>query len=627
MGNSQCCHACAGGEPLNKEKGDGWVNDDEIDPHSGSLEEPVLVSSCCGAQQKAQDTEVPGSGRSSWRSGDSAGSGRCGRPSGGSVQDFESEAGKDGVLSPSSIGTVIKARHRHTSAVHALRQIAKKRLAGGGWKDEMITLRQLDHPHICKLHETWEDALSVYLVMEYCKGGNLTDLSANREHFSESSIAMLVEQMVDAVDHLHEHRLVHSDLRPENWLFGEPVGPTSSALDMNLKMIDFGLASKHGKKGRRSWVEGLWARPATSSKSSSSLSPAGGDGGGGKEALANSTGGMRKLFCQSPEQAGGGMKDVSAASSDEAISDTFGEKADCWAMGVIAYFMLSGQSPFPLTATSPESDLSFHNARFVFMPTSIWRPVSAEAKHFIALCLQKDPALRPGAKQLLALPWMQLAKAARNGEARAGADNSGDSRVKFTPLDAALPTAGTILSVFDHMRRLQLIQRAAIIAAAFRVPPDGMHSIWKAFEHKDDRKSGSLMLKDLLQVLQQADVPCQDLTQLAEDGGNGTCEIVYADFMDDLREFQQNTQDNAMWEVFTRFDGDHEGRRKKAMLVKALSDTGYGQNVAAKFPQLSMERVLANLQNETQPTLGFEDFRNVFMNQANRARRDSRFAK
>jgi len=643
MGNSHCCTGSASGQEEEPylQAGPDYSNDGEIDPSAAPGEPTQVVTSCCVScfQPEEHDEAFGGSG-ASW-----VGRGRrLSNPGGGIQEDFLSEEGKEGVLSPSSIGTVVKARHRQTSMVHALRQISKKKLQGGGWKDEMSTLRQLDHPHIVKLHETWEDALSVYMIMEYCKGGNLTDLCSNLARFNESSIAVLVEQMVDAVSHLHEHRLVHSDLRPENWLFGEQIGPSSSALDMSLKMIDFGFASKHGKKGRRSFRENLSA----TAPNSGMLSPTS-DAGGSKEARqaavstsaaaslagASAIGAVRRLFCQSPEQTTGGLKDFSGADTDAAEAcgslDAFGDRADCWALGVIAYFMLSGQSPFPM-AGSAESDLSFQNARFVFMPTNIWRPVSAEAKHFIALCLQREPGQRPSAKQLLSLPWMQLAKSIRDEEVLARGDDGGGniSARKLTASDPPLPTAGTILTAFEHMRRLQLIERAAIVSAAFRVPPEDMNGIWKALEDKDERKSGSLLLKDLLQVLQQNGVACQDLAQMAEEGDlNGTCDISYANFMEDLREFQRNTQDNAMWEVFARFNADSGGRVKKTSLVKALSDAGYGETVAAKFPQLSMERVLANLEGEGQTTLGFEEFRHVFMNQANRARRNSttRFAK
>ena len=43
------------------------------------------------------------------------------------------------------------------------------------FKNEIEILRNLDHPHIIKLFETFEDSRNIYLVMELCEGGELFD--------------------------------------------------------------------------------------------------------------------------------------------------------------------------------------------------------------------------------------------------------------------------------------------------------------------------------------------------------------------------------------------------------------------------------------------------------------------
>ena len=47
------------------------------------------------------------------------------------------------------------------------------------FKREIEILRNLDHPHIIKLYETFEDAINIYLVMELCEGGELFDKIIN----------------------------------------------------------------------------------------------------------------------------------------------------------------------------------------------------------------------------------------------------------------------------------------------------------------------------------------------------------------------------------------------------------------------------------------------------------------
>jgi len=266
--------------------------------------------------------------------------------------------GSEGVLGYSSIGTVVKTRHKGSSKVHAVKQISKSKIDGDEWKGDVQAFKTLDHPNICKVHDTWEDAMNIYLVMEFCKGGQLTNLGAAEQNkVNEHAVAVLVRQMVDAVSHLHEHKMVHSDIRPENWLFEDQIsddnsGNRASVLDTQLKMVDFGFANKYGKirsgQGQR-FPSGCQAHLR------------------GKTSRAIQE--DRSLFCKAPEQVG--IISGGRGSSDEV------EKADVWALGIIAYFLLSGQPPF---TGPPEKDALFKSASFVFMPAELWRPVSSEAK-------------------------------------------------------------------------------------------------------------------------------------------------------------------------------------------------------------------------------------------------------
>lgn len=531
------------------------------------------------------------------------GSGLTNRP-----QDLKPESGRDAVLGCSSIGTVLRARNQRSKVVHALRQISKRMLDGGLCKEEVEALTRLDHPHICKLHDAWEDPMSLYMILDLCNGGNLTDLGSTQEQLSESVIAVLVEQMVSAVNHMHERGVVHSDLRPENWLFKETIGPTSALQDMDLKMIDFGLASKHSKQGSRSRMYDAAVLPAASStianpkvrgECSSPISDASSNSSriGGLDFEPT----LAHLFCKAPEQV---CKPEQASSSEGQEKSERGplEKADCWALGVITYFLLSGVPPFPLFCL-PENDSGFRNARFVFMPTNLWRHVSSEAKNFIALCLHKDPGARPPAARLLKMPWMQQAR--------------GEVRVPGAELlteGVRLPTSQAVLLALERMRRLQLVQRDAVIATAFRLPADELPALRKAFEQRDVSKLGFLPAQEFLHVLvNQFDVNCTDLAILVQESSlSDSCNIPYSIFVHDVQEFQQNTQDSIVWEVFSRLGGGNPNAQlPKKMLMKALDGGEYQRSIADYFPQLRVQQVCKELEKDAEGRLGVEEFRQV----------------
>lgn len=97
-------------------------------------------------------------------------------------------------------------------------------------------MKQVDHPNIVKLYESFEDEKYVYLIMELCEGGELFDKLLDMGNLCESDATVLFKQMSSAVAYLHSNQIAHRDLKPENFLFGIDSDFHS------LKLIDFGLA-------------------------------------------------------------------------------------------------------------------------------------------------------------------------------------------------------------------------------------------------------------------------------------------------------------------------------------------------------------------------------------------------
>uniref|UniRef100_A0A673VD53 non-specific serine/threonine protein kinase n=1 Tax=Suricata suricatta TaxID=37032 RepID=A0A673VD53_SURSU len=102
-------------------------------------------------------------------------------------------------------------------------------------KTEIEALKNLRHQHICQLYHVLETANKIFLVLEYCPGGELFDYIISQDRLSEEETRVVFRQIVSAVAYVHSQGYAHRDLKPENLLFDEYH---------KLKLIDFGLCAQ-----------------------------------------------------------------------------------------------------------------------------------------------------------------------------------------------------------------------------------------------------------------------------------------------------------------------------------------------------------------------------------------------
>ncbi|KAG7483676.1 hypothetical protein MATL_G00040940 [Megalops atlanticus] len=88
---------------------------------------------------------------------------------------------------------------------------------------EVDILTNMRHPNILKCKETLKDRDTLYVVMEYCEGGELSQKITRQretgEQFSEDQVLDWFVQICMALQYLHEHSILHKDLKPQNIFF------------------------------------------------------------------------------------------------------------------------------------------------------------------------------------------------------------------------------------------------------------------------------------------------------------------------------------------------------------------------------------------------------------------------
>ncbi|XP_044540759.1 serine/threonine-protein kinase DCLK3, partial [Gracilinanus agilis] len=128
------------------------------------------------------------------------------------------ELGK--VIGDGNFAVVKECRHVATRRDYAVKIIDKAKLKGKEdiVDSEIAIIQRLCHPNIVQLHEVYETASEIFLILEYVRGGDLFDAILEHVKFSEREAAAMVTDLCEALVHMHEQSIVHRDLKPENLL-------------------------------------------------------------------------------------------------------------------------------------------------------------------------------------------------------------------------------------------------------------------------------------------------------------------------------------------------------------------------------------------------------------------------
>eukprot|EP00397_Hematodinium_sp_SG-2012_P036451 GEMP01039354.1.p1 GENE.GEMP01039354.1~~GEMP01039354.1.p1 ORF type:complete len:520 (+),score=129.96 GEMP01039354.1:3-1562(+) len=255
-------------------------------------------------------------------------------------------------------GQVVLGVNKETFVKRAIKVVDKSKLKNyvsnpsEFVRRELDVLRRLDHPNIVKIFETFEDFRYLYIVLEYCEGGDLLSRILEMQQFNERSAALFVKEILSAVYYMHENSFIHRDLKPDNFLFAYKADNRSSK-EPPLKLIDFGLAKRI--------LRGSLAAPTPQIGTPAYMAP-------------------------------------------EVHHGHYDEKADVWSCGVMLHVMLSGR--FPNLASAPSIEEYFAQPA--------WSQVSVQVRQLMRWMLQTNPLNRCTAVQAMQHQWVEsLASSAR----------------------------------------------------------------------------------------------------------------------------------------------------------------------------------------------------------------------
>ncbi|KAF9095204.1 hypothetical protein BGX23_000898 [Mortierella sp. AD031] len=256
----------------------------------------------------------------------------------------------DHVLGVGTFATVREIKLKTSGQSFALKTILKNTLQGKGamLDTEITVLSKVRHPNCVSLLEMFETEDAVFLVTDLAEGGELFEQLLQKGCYTEGDAARLVREILLGVEYLHGMEIVHRDLKPENLLF------LDKSENAPLLITDFGLS-----------------KVLTS----------------GNDVLMTACGTPGYVAPEVLEQIG------------------HGKPVDMWSVGVIAYTLLCGYTPF----WGDDQQALFENiisGQYQF-EEEYWKDISPLAKNFINTLLVRPAEIRSTATQALAHPWFR----------------------------------------------------------------------------------------------------------------------------------------------------------------------------------------------------------------------------
>lgn len=250
------------------------------------------------------------------------------------------------VLGSGYNGSVFVAKSKTTGlncAVKGFKLVGITRTKRKEIEAECEIFLNLDHPHIARLIDVYEDVDKVDLVMECMEGGELFHRVTQRKKFNEKDAVEASYQMLLAIAYIHSKSVVHRDIKLENFLYERKDSD-------HMKLIDFGFSK-------------VWD-PDTK--------------------MYNSCGTLAYI-------------------APEVLRKSYDSQCDMWSFGVVVFILLVGYMPFSgeekaQVAKIKKADVNYRKEK--------WALVSKEASEFVGQLLVLNPKERMNADQALKHTWI-----------------------------------------------------------------------------------------------------------------------------------------------------------------------------------------------------------------------------
>ena len=299
-------------------------------------------------------------------------------------------------LGNGAFGTVYKVKRKNSGMnqiIRALKEISKEQMMNdeeNSLKNEIEILKKIDHPNIMKIYEFFEDDKNIYLINEYCGGGDVAKMHDKYGVFPEFYLKFIMSQVFLAISFLHSNKVVHGDIKRENIAF----------------VYD-------GKYKKEEEFDKFFKKIFNDKEIQNELNEA-----PGMDNISEESQNIIKELCnyeikildfgsakmkQKLDTKLTGIVGTAYYCSPEVVNKKYDFESDEWACGVMMYILLSNIAPFP----GEEEETIFENilSQEINVDIPQLKSISDDCKDLIRQLCDKNPKKRIKAEEALKHPF------------------------------------------------------------------------------------------------------------------------------------------------------------------------------------------------------------------------------
>ena len=428
-------------------------------------------------------------------------------------------------------GVVKKVRLiKNPEIIRAMKIIPEENILqgeGASLIDEIEILKNLEHPNIMKVYESFVDNHNYYIVSELCDQGHLLSKLEKIGKMDQIVVKFLMDQIFNAVAYLHSKNIMHGDLKLENVLLytaSKRGGKRFTLINQDFNQDESLTEDINKNFGNRKF----------SSKSKNYINDM-----MNYEVKLIDFGCSKYFVKKNKKRKLSGIIGTSIYCSPEVIDNLYDERCDEWSCGVLMYILLCGEPPFygeteeEIFEKVKRCDYSFSNPAF--------KKVSKNCKDLIRKLLEPKKQYRIKAKEALRHPFFTES---------------------FDPNSAM--TENTDLNYLKQfINPIGYISKFHEAIIAFLcvnfISKDEENNLRKLFRYMDKDGKNAVGKQDMKQALEEIDIKINDeeLNRIFETvDENGTGLIEYQEFIRNACDIKKLLSESNLKNVFHAICGD-----------------------------------------------------------------------